>query len=687
MWFIFRAAIAVVVLWISYKWLTATYKPTSEQTAILTSETEQEVRPHWQTLNSVKEILEEVDSGIDAEVSASTAFLKSTRAAHLETIHRNNSHVYKLSTSRPLSSQEIRVLEFEYNYFELNQLECTLKRVPLNSYYHALSYTWGDECNTVAINVDGLRFEITRNLLAALQRISLLRSPEKTVLWIDAICINQGDISEKSSHLRRMREIYAGAYSTFAWLGEGSDRSDHAMTYFGRFSDGVDMDKVLKEDKYDKPMLHGLKVDQLLREYEENRSAWYGLGDLTIRQYFRRLWIVQEVIVSGTVIAICGTSCLPFYILTSMLALANDHGLEIAPLEEGTLSLRSTYYQATITHLHLFRTRHREGDLPLRQWVSMYAFRQECADDRDRVWALLGLASDRYAPELAGIRYEDSVNDTYEAIASHIIKSGDDLDYICLGHGLDRSTELGLPSWVPDLRSRYNLSGTVMSRNFLMDIQGEFAAAGRDFSPYSPRFPPIRRRDWEDTAGAPNFSSDGKVLIVPGVLVDSVREVGKTFSLTLNTGSALRSHNRANLLESVQLARTCAGGGDLATKPYGRGKASYLEAFARTLACDRDSRGRRRQDGEGFFPYKMLSRSMVPEEEFIMATSPVLEQFNEHIHRHQKRFMISEGGLMGLVPKRAEVGDSICVLFGCTVPVILRPIAGRMGYYTFVGER
>lgn len=41
--------------------------------------------------------------------------------------------------------------------------------------------------------------------------------------------------------------------------------------------------------------------------------------------------------------------------------------------------------------------------------------------------------------------------------------------------------------------------------------------------------------------------------------------------------------------------------------------------------------------------------------------------------------------LFGLAPKEAEEGDLVCILFGCTVPVILRPIEG-LGLYKLVGE-
>jgi hypothetical protein len=41
--------------------------------------------------------------------------------------------------------------------------------------------------------------------------------------------------------------------------------------------------------------------------------------------------------------------------------------------------------------------------------------------------------------------------------------------------------------------------------------------------------------------------------------------------------------------------------------------------------------------------------------------------------------------LFGLAPKEAEDGDLVCILFGCTVPVILRPIED-LGLYKLIGE-
>jgi hypothetical protein len=71
--------------------------------------------------------------------------------------------------------------------------------------YKALSYRWGDESVKKQIVLNGSDFSVTQNLWDALH---YLRSLPQEKFWIDAICINQGDLDERGSQFRRMRDIY-----------------------------------------------------------------------------------------------------------------------------------------------------------------------------------------------------------------------------------------------------------------------------------------------------------------------------------------------------------------------------------------------------------------------------------------------------------------------------------------------
>lgn len=43
----------------------------------------------------------------------------------------------------------------------------------------------------------------------------------------------------------------------------------------------------------------------------------------------------------------------------------------------------------------------------------------------------------------------------------------------------------------------------------------------------------------------------------------------------------------------------------------------------------------------------------------------------------KRRFMVTERNTIGLAPPEAVVGDMICLLWGCSVPVILRDLGGK----------
>jgi hypothetical protein len=62
-------------------------------------------------------------------------------------------------------------------------------------------------------------------------------------------------------------------------------------------------------------------------------------------------------------------------------------------------------------------------------------------------------------------------------------------------------------------------------------------------------------------------------------------------------------------------------------------------------------------------------------------------RFFDTIVRMSLRLMVTRSGRIGLVSEKVRKGDQVVVLFGCSVPVLLRP-SGNEGGETFslVGE-
>lgn len=85
--------------------------------------------------------------------------------------------------------------------------------------YTTLSYCWGNSDETESIVINDRVVNITKSLFEAMRE---LRRRKFSSLWIDAICINQNDVTEKSHQVRRMGDIYRNATQTIAWLGRES---------------------------------------------------------------------------------------------------------------------------------------------------------------------------------------------------------------------------------------------------------------------------------------------------------------------------------------------------------------------------------------------------------------------------------------------------------------------------------
>ena len=49
------------------------------------------------------------------------------------------------------------------------------------------------------------------------------------MLWVDAICINQEDQTEKGHQVSQMRDIYKGADEVLIWLGPSNDDIDSLL--------------------------------------------------------------------------------------------------------------------------------------------------------------------------------------------------------------------------------------------------------------------------------------------------------------------------------------------------------------------------------------------------------------------------------------------------------------------------
>lgn len=142
------------------------------------------------------------------------------------------------------------------------------------------------------------------NLHAALLH---LRYPDRTrTLWIDAICINQANITERGRQVGMMKDIYRSATRVVIWLGDERDDSPLSMEIAKEIAasareyikQGGSVDSHMT-DKSASAIFSRFRLDS-----EHPRLAAF--GEILQRDWFYRIWIVQESAVASRLEIRCG---------------------------------------------------------------------------------------------------------------------------------------------------------------------------------------------------------------------------------------------------------------------------------------------------------------------------------------------------------------------------------------------
>lgn len=203
--------------------------------------------------------------------------------------------------SEPLERNQIRILTLSASRMDEAQIQCSLKSFDNPPPYIALSYTWGDQTKTNTILVDDQPFDATENLENALKH---LRDAEKDLyFWVDAICINQRDEDEKEHQLQLMPTIFSQAQETRVWLGAGEETSDRAIDLINKLSH-IHLEAAGKADAREAEIANWA-LSGTSRPWTDDVDL-VALQDLLIRDYWYRVWVVQEIAMSKKVSIFCG---------------------------------------------------------------------------------------------------------------------------------------------------------------------------------------------------------------------------------------------------------------------------------------------------------------------------------------------------------------------------------------------
>ena len=588
------------------------------------------------------------------------------------------------------SAPQIRVLVLHPASNKRADIHCTLEQVPVasNPVYEALSYTWGSTEQKCIIHVNGRPFIITRNLDIALR---YLRSYSETrVLWIDAICINQSDLREKSQQVMRMADTYRNATRVLVWLGESDKATRKAIAL----------------------LQHEHDIDNAPRNSDSlGISDSLELKRLFGRPWWTRMWVVQEVVAARQPPLVgCGRLWVSWGILQSAMETLARNEISL-----GMGSEDSTHNPTALVYLAAMnRFEYPQQTLRILEELLLATCDRQTTLPHDAVFALLGLTSQDVLQEVP-IDYDQPFEVVFQKTMAYVLATASHLNFLieAMDHHKDST-----PSWCVDF-SQLNWN------HFTNHPEGPSLFDGEDGHMRGP--------------GASGRQLKSSILhnIEKGTLKISGNEIGRVLhcniskcrsvghhkgmrggphvrSLSKNDRHNLRLTTIKSVVEDMQAFAIAAKAalkvrfGELqANKILASGEAwktmyggipfdKFTEYFERLNGKQIPSLPDSYSALEEFLQsrndtYRDLSREWFHGE----STYPDLPSHTNFILTNlfriglslfDKTLITTDTGYLGRAPSASctiQQGDIICILHGCRVPAVLRPVGQMYKLITF----
>lgn len=362
---------------------------------------------------------------------------------------------------KTLEASEIRLLSLtKKSSVTSGNVFCRLKNVKLDSnpVFIALSYVWGSTDSKKQITVNGQKLFVTENLYAALLVIidwqpmileSLNVPAPKLLLWIDAICINQDDLNEKSKQVPRIASIFSSAFTTLVWM--------HSTKKFDRPQLQIFMQTVtsLRNCRLNPD---GQSESQIIRtmDMEDRKLVLDIYSEILGNPWFTRIWTTQEYLLSARQ---------PHVWFQSMLfPLSWLHIMKIAFHREERATGVFQGWNILNDLRNLVTTR---AEVRSKDYQSMSLGHQiihllqpttgrKCLVPHDHIYGFLGMTNLTKLPTLLEPNYTLPYSQIFKEWTKYIIESTGNLSILS---SWDNQLE-GVPSWVLDWRYRLSIEPT-----------------------------------------------------------------------------------------------------------------------------------------------------------------------------------------------------------------------------------
>ena len=289
----------------------------------------------------------------------------------------------------PLSDapDQIRLLRILPTKHFNDPLVCQLETVSLDGSrsYEVLSWCWGLSEDMTTIKVNGRQARCRSNLEVALRHFR--HAELNRTMWVDAICINQDDTSEKNRQVPLMGSIYRQAQTVCIWLGEGDQDAEEGATIMNDLNQYRTLSKV--------------------RHNGERLTAkqFRSLAVIFKNPFFERIWVMQEVILARKAVSHYGRTTFQEDRLDLLYSdIGNDGSLgEINPFQHlqdqdykvGQSPLLSIRRLLPMSNCMIFATvQEKTGRDCLNIFLALSALK--ATDPRDKIYGCLG-----FMPEIA----------------------------------------------------------------------------------------------------------------------------------------------------------------------------------------------------------------------------------------------------------------------------------------------
>ena len=545
--------------------------------------------------------------------------------------------------------------------------------------FMALSYTWGGPTNIETIIVNGQPLIVSRNVAACLR---VLRNKSYTKdgwkFWIDAISINQKDIIERASQVKRMRDIYTKAWTPVIWIGEQEEGSEDALNLI----------ITLAKDYSSREGVTQLTKDLHQSADRFGKGSWRALNQIVCRPYWRRLWILQEAALGrSTTPVLCGPRTLAwtqfaraFSILGQTDEVINTY--IVNELSEASLSFDLAIWPnlETVCEIQQLQDRQLKGERTSLYRLLNLTRTVSSTDPRDKVYGLLGLMDDDLV-RLIKPDYRDTVIKVYHAFTIAIIEATGSLDVI---RHASPNANSSFPSWVPDW--------TFAPENAPLNVSDAAFESGG-----------LSRADYRVLA-------NGQLLSCKGIIADHFDGLGCMWTKGWSADSVIPTKGTANPYGNFESARNAiwrsyVAGRSIPSEPLKADWGALLATPILTTIDIRECGSLRDLVGSNIFEWCVTS--LRGNEEFQVAGRCMREYFWEGAKPEEidtiqlrdalmqkdrvglsRRLFTTKKGYVGIAPEGVETKDLIAVLQGCSMPMVLRKVEAVFENTTYkvIGE-